>query len=82
MSKKIEDDNTTTTPHSIPTLQQVADESKNKLDDKQYAAYESLIEFEHRIRANLEQPTLDRWAQKQKGHYCYCSGSGRARDTE
>ena len=76
MSKKIEDDNTTTTPHSIPTLQQVADESKNKLDDKQYAAYESLIEFEHRIRANLEQPTLDRLAQK--GHYC----SGRARDTK
>ena len=38
-----EDDNTnttynTTTTHSIPSLQQVADESKNKLDDKQYAA--------------------------------------------
>ena len=46
--------------------------------DREFNVPESLIEFERRIRANLEQPILDRLAQKQKGHYC----SGRARDTE
>jgi hypothetical protein len=44
--------------------------------DREFNVPESLIDFERRIRANLEQPILDRLAQK--GHYC----SGRARDTE
>ena len=45
--------------------------------DREFNVPESLIDFERRIRirANLEQPTLDRLAQK--GHYC----SGRACDT-
>ena len=44
--------------------------------DREFNVPKSLIEFERRIRANLEQPILDGLAQK--GHYC----SGRARDTE
>jgi len=32
--------NENNTTHSIPTLQQVADESTNKLDEKQYVAYQ------------------------------------------
>ena len=39
---------------------------------------QSLIDFENRIRTNLEQPTLDKLAQKQKGHY----RTGGTRDAE
>jgi hypothetical protein len=46
------------------------------LDREEFNVPQSLIDFENRIRTNLEQPTLDKLAQK--GHY----RTGGTRDAE
>jgi len=48
------------------------------LDREEFNVPQSLIDFENRIRTNLEQPTLDKLEQKQKGHY----RTGGTRDAE
>jgi hypothetical protein len=39
------------------------------LDREEFNVPQSLIDFEIRIRTNLEQQTLNKLEQKQKGHY-------------